>query len=173
MMKVTLSHRRLTFVPLISEAPLKCIAERRVCSTAMQFQVESLFPFQCKPCRAPSLPPVQLTFALPYNPTTFLCEAGKSRGQHWRCGAGCGRRWLPSGFRGGCGRALRRGGCNDRCSAHGPARAERMGGRPINAEGLDAEGGAGGPFACDSDGFSCFVYNKGKNEILTVLIVHS
>eukprot|EP00291_Cryptomonas_curvata_P013576 CAMPEP_0172188758 /NCGR_PEP_ID=MMETSP1050-20130122/22132_1 /TAXON_ID=233186 /ORGANISM="Cryptomonas curvata, Strain CCAP979/52" /LENGTH=172 /DNA_ID=CAMNT_0012863349 /DNA_START=44 /DNA_END=562 /DNA_ORIENTATION=- len=33
--------------------------------------------------------------------------------------------------------------------------------RPINAEGLDAEGGAGGPFACDSDGFACFVYNKG------------
>mmetsp|Transcript_1100 Transcript_1100/g.2836 ORF Transcript_1100/g.2836 Transcript_1100/m.2836 type:complete len:112 (-) Transcript_1100:180-515(-) len=33
--------------------------------------------------------------------------------------------------------------------------------RAVDTTGLEAEGGASGPFACDSDGFACFVYNTG------------
>ena len=36
--------------------------------------------------------------------------------------------------------------------------------RPIDADGLSAEGGPAGPFACDSDGFGCFVYNAGLSN---------
>jgi len=32
--------------------------------------------------------------------------------------------------------------------------------RATDAAGLAAEGGANGPFACDNDGFKCFIFNR-------------
>mmetsp|Transcript_18227 Transcript_18227/g.37271 ORF Transcript_18227/g.37271 Transcript_18227/m.37271 type:complete len:131 (+) Transcript_18227:26-418(+) len=32
--------------------------------------------------------------------------------------------------------------------------------RPNDAAGLEAEGGANGPYACDGDGFACSVFNR-------------
>ncbi len=40
--------------------------------------------------------------------------------------------------------------------------------RAVDTTGLVAEGGSAGPFACDSDGFACFVYNAGTyTQMLT------